>query len=322
MKHLDSESSEGELEKRERENCDKKEVKSNGIERLKRRESVDGSEDEKGTTTKTAGVSVLPGKKGEKKKSNADTVTKKGDEKTPDIQSKDSQEAKRKVTEEVETLMTLDSRNEKRQEVGVDEGDDRQNGTGETGKEVDNEKNGSRKDDKGGKEGDEKGSNSEGAAARRGEIRGVTEMDEARGLEDNGVAGSSGEAETMEQRNEGNKDVHGLHEASGGNGTERSNSVPSSSGWKIAGSGRNKAQKKAAVERKDALENERSQTVTASTPPPSQDSQNESSTSQDGMWTQPQQDMLEWGLSNYPKSSKDRWLSIAKAVPGKSIVSQ
>ena len=37
-------------------------------------------------------------------------------------------------------------------------------------------------------------------------------------------------------------------------------------------------------------------------------------------WTRYQQSQLEWALSHYPKFSSDRWLNIARAVPGKSQV--
>ena len=37
-------------------------------------------------------------------------------------------------------------------------------------------------------------------------------------------------------------------------------------------------------------------------------------------WSQYQQTQLEWALSHYPKFSKDRWVNVAKAVPGKTMV--
>ena len=36
-----------------------------------------------------------------------------------------------------------------------------------------------------------------------------------------------------------------------------------------------------------------------------------------GLWTQFQQNQLEWALGQYPKYSKDRWDNVAHAVPGK-----
>ena len=43
-------------------------------------------------------------------------------------------------------------------------------------------------------------------------------------------------------------------------------------------------------------------------------------TAQQSLWTQFQQKQLEWALARYPKFSEQRWLNIAKTVPGKTQV--
>ena len=39
-------------------------------------------------------------------------------------------------------------------------------------------------------------------------------------------------------------------------------------------------------------------------------------------WTQNQQKIFEWGLSNYPKGTPERWEKVAEHIPGKDKVSQ
>ena len=39
-------------------------------------------------------------------------------------------------------------------------------------------------------------------------------------------------------------------------------------------------------------------------------------------WTQNQQKIFEWGLSNFPKGTAERWEKIAEHIPGKDKVSR
>ena len=126
------------------------------------------------------------------------------------------------------------------------------------------------------------------------------------------VDGKKKDKEVIVEGNRAGKDIEELHQA---NGTRASDDATApidddeDSGWKVAGSGRTKVAK-----HKGEPAHEVKRAGKEASPP--SDGRNESST-----WTQAQQNMLEWGLSKYPKSCGDRWINIAKAVPEKSVVS-